>query len=103
MKKLPIKILRWVVDQPARRTEEIQMIGGSPFPRTTHINATYKKEFVENGFFLGWGEEPIGSASITRAIIMRSNGECEMTAVCLIQFADDAANRGSRRCRGGQP
>lgn len=86
MRKIPVKILKWVVDQPEKIIEETEEILGGLYPKRTRIRETYKTEFDCEGFFLGWGYESLNGAPITRAIIMRSDGRCDMTAVCLIQF-----------------
>jgi hypothetical protein len=86
MTKTPIKIYEWVEDQPASTETVLTKIGEDEYPVTRRVYATHKKVFACEGFFLGWGQEPIGDAAITRAIIVRSDGMCDMTAVCLIQF-----------------
>ena len=86
MNKIPIKIWEWVEDQPATTETVLTKIGGEEYPVTKPVHATYKTEFKEEGFFLGWGQEAVGGAPVTRAIVTRHDGRCDMVAVCLIQF-----------------
>lgn len=90
MTKIPIKILKWVVDEPEKIIEEPDVIYGNLYPKTTRIRETYKTVFDCEGFFLGWGYESLNGAPITRAIVMKADGKCDMVAVCQIQFPPDA-------------
>jgi len=85
-KKVPIKIFKWVEDQPARDEHTTVNTGGGEYPTTKRVYATYKQVFDCEGFFLGWGQEGVGGAPVTRALVEKENGACDLIPVNCVQF-----------------